>query len=150
MLSGEAHIYRITIHTLWQRTKDKAHHHKCDWPAVIWKKELEMRQQEAIRQPTAAAPIAIRSSGLSVEAREMFDRIAKRAYEIFEAKGRIKGRELEHWLEAESELFESTVVNVKESRDGLTVLADVPGFTPHELEVDLEPNRVTIIGKHQT
>lgn len=30
------------------------------------------------------------------------------------------------------------------------VLADVRGFTPKELEVDLEPKRVTIIGRHQT
>ena len=109
-----------------------------------------MREQESMRQPTATPPIAIRSSGMSVEAKQMFDMIAKRAYAIFEAKGRIQGRELEDWLEAESELCETTVIDVKESRDGLTVLADVRGFTPHELEVDLEPNRVTIIGKRQS
>jgi len=80
----------------------------------------------------------------------MFDLIARRAYEIFESNGRVRGRELEHWLQAESELFERTPIDVKESREGLTVLADVRGFAPKELEVDLEPKRVTIIGRHHS
>ncbi|MGB7281076.1 MAG: Hsp20 family protein [Candidatus Acidiferrum sp.] len=101
------------------------------------------------RQQTMEPPIAIKTTGLSGEAKKMFDLIAKRAYEIFEANGRAKGRELENWLEAEAELFERTPINVKESGDELTVLADVRGFMPRELEVDLEPKRVTIIGKHE-
>jgi HSP20 family molecular chaperone IbpA len=109
---------------------------------------MEMREQDMDKQQTMEPPIAIKTTGLSAEAKQMFDLIAKRAYEIFEAKGRAKGRELENWLEAEGELFERTPINVKESGDELTVLADVRGFTPRELEVDLEPKRVTIIGKH--
>lgn len=109
-----------------------------------------MQGQESLKQQATTQPIVIKSTGLSDEARQMFDMIAKRAYEIFETKGRIRGREVEHWLEAEGELFAPTAINVKESRDGLTVQADVRGFTPPELEVDLEPNRVTIIGKHRS
>jgi len=109
-----------------------------------------MQQQELARQHVAEPPIAIKTTGLSVEAKQMFDLIARRAYEIFEARGRVTGRELDHWLQAESELFERTPIDIKESRDGVTVLADVRGFTPKELEVDLEPKRVTIIGRHQS
>lgn len=109
-----------------------------------------MTEHEPIRQQTSEPPIAIKSTGLSADAREMFDMIARRAYEIFESKGRVRGRDIEHWLAAEAELFDRTPINFKESRDGLTVLADVRGFTPQELEVDLEPKRVTIIGRHQS
>ena len=109
-----------------------------------------MQQQELARQQAAEPPIAITTTGLSVEAKEMFDMIARRAYEIFESKGRIRGRDMEHWLEAEAELFDRTPIRVKESRDGVTVFAEVRGFTPKELEVDLEPKRVTIIGRHQS
>jgi len=108
-----------------------------------------MREQDGVRPQTMEPPILIKTTGLSTEAKQMFDMIARRAYEIFEAKGKARGRELENWLQAEAELFERTPINVKESTDRVTVLADVKGFTPKELEVDLEPKRVTIIGKHQ-
>jgi HSP20 family protein len=109
-----------------------------------------MQEQNLARHQTTEPPIVIKSTGLSAEAKEMFDAIARRAYELFEAKGRVRGRDLENWFQAESELFERTPVDVKESPDGLTVLADVRRFSPKELEVDLEPRRVTIIGKQQS
>lgn len=31
----------------------------------------------------------------------LYDRIAKKAYEIYESRGREAGRDIEHWLEAE-------------------------------------------------
>ncbi|HML94642.1 MAG TPA: DUF2934 domain-containing protein [Thermodesulfobacteriota bacterium] len=31
----------------------------------------------------------------------LYERIAKKAYEIFESRGRETGRDIEHWLEAE-------------------------------------------------
>jgi HSP20 family molecular chaperone IbpA len=80
----------------------------------------------------------------------MLDAIARRAYDIFEAKGRIKGRDLDNWLQAEAELFERTPLNIGESQDSVTVLAEVHDFTPKELEIDLEPKRVTIIGRGRT
>lgn len=109
-----------------------------------------MQEQGLARQQALESSIAIKTTGLSPEAKQMFGLIARRAYEIFESKGRVRDRELEHWLQAESELFERTSINVKESRDVVTVLADVRGFTSKELEVDLEPKRVTIIGRHQS
>lgn len=109
-----------------------------------------MQGRKLVRHRTIEPPIVIRTTGLSVEAKEMLDAIARRAYELFEAKGRLIGHDLENWSEAESELFEPTRVDVKESPEGLTVLADVRRFAAKELEVDLEPRRVTIIGKHQS
>src|ERR1700747_3898353 len=108
-----------------------------------------MQEKGVVRHQTMEPPIVIRTTGLSVEAKEMLDAIARRAYEIFESKGRARGHELENWFEAESELFERTPVDVKESLEGVTVLADVRRFAPKELEVDLEPRRGVIIGKHQ-
>ena len=57
-------------------------------------------------------------------------------------KGRIKGRDLDNWLQAEAESFERTPLNIGESQDSVTVLAEVHDFTPKELEIDLEPKRV--------
>jgi HSP20 family molecular chaperone IbpA len=109
-----------------------------------------MHEQNVVRHQTTEPPIVIRTTGLSVEARDMPDAIARRAYDIFEAKGRIKGRDLDNWLQAEAELFERTPLNIGESQDSVTVLAEVHDFTPKELEIDLEPKRVTIIGRGRT
>lgn len=106
-----------------------------------------MQPQEAVQSQMAEPPVLINTTGLSAEARGLFDLIAKRAYEIFESKGRMKGRELEDWLEAESQLFERTSVEVKQSPEAVTVIADVHNFAPKDIEIDLEPRRVTIIGK---
>lgn len=109
-----------------------------------------MHNQNEVRHQTTEPLIVIKTTGLSVEAKEMLDAIARRAYHIFEAKGRIKGRDLANWLQAEAELFERTPLNIGESQDGVTVLAEVHDFTPKEFEIDLEPKRVTIIGRGRT
>jgi HSP20 family molecular chaperone IbpA len=106
-----------------------------------------MHEENVVRHQSTEPPIVIRTTGLSVEARDMLDAIARRAYDIFEAKGRIKGRDLDNWLQAEAELFERTPLNIGESQDSVTLLAEVRDFTPKELEIDLEPKRVTIIGR---
>jgi HSP20 family molecular chaperone IbpA len=109
-----------------------------------------MHEQNLVRRQTTEPPIMIRTTGLSVEARDMLEAIARRAYDIFEAKGRIKGRDLDNWLQAEAELFERTPLNIGESQDNVTVLAEVHDFTPKEFEIDLEPKRVTIIGRNRS
>ena len=109
-----------------------------------------MQERELPKHRGSEAPIAIKSAGLSSDAKEMYEMIAKRAYEIFESKGRRAGRDMEHWLQAEGELFDRKPIDYRESPDGVVLFADVTGFSPRELEVDLEPKRVTIIGKHQS
>ena len=109
-----------------------------------------MHDQNVVRHQTTEPPIVIKTTGLGVEAKEMLDAIARRAYNIFEARGRIKGRDLDNWLQAEAELFDRTPLKIGESQDSATLLAEVHDFTPKELEIDLEPKRVTIIGRGRT
>jgi len=109
-----------------------------------------MNEYDLDRNNPNSVPVGVNSSGLTNNARAMFDSIAKRAYELFETQGKHDGRSIENWLQAESELFEKPQVRVSESQDSVTVFAEIPGFAPRELEVDLEPRRVTIIGKHDS
>ncbi len=106
-----------------------------------------MQEQDFNKPQTAEPHIMIRTQGLSIEARELFDSVARRAYEIFESKGRPIGRDLENWFQAEAELFERAPLRLAQSDDEVCVLAEVRNYAPRELEVDLEPRRVTIIGK---
>ena len=81
---------------------------------------------------------------------EVRNSIARRAFEIFEGKGRWPGRELDDWLRAESELLHPMHLELTESDSHITARAEVPGFTARELEINVEPRRLTVTGKRET
>jgi HSP20 family protein len=81
--------------------------------------------------------------------REMQEAISRRAFDLFEKGGRIFGRDLENWFKAESELLHPVRVSIEETDEGLKVEAEVPGFKAEELEVSVEPHRLTIAGKRE-
>jgi HSP20 family protein len=100
----------------------------------------------------AREPIQVKQSATSDvfdRIQQTYDSIARRAFEIFDNNGRWLGHELEDWLRAESELLHPVHLEMKESDDSLTVRAEVPGFNTKELEINVEPNRLTIAGKHE-
>jgi HSP20 family protein len=78
------------------------------------------------------------------------EQISRRAYEIFEGSGRVLGRHLEDWVKAESEILHPVHLRLTEKDDALTVEAEVPGFSAKDLEVSLEPGRLTISGAKET
>jgi HSP20 family protein len=84
------------------------------------------------------------------EVTNLYDRIASRAFEIFEGNGGLGGHDLDNWLRAEAEFFHPLHIGVSESPEAFTVRADVPGFGEKDLEIDVEPRRVTIAGKRET
>jgi HSP20 family protein len=81
---------------------------------------------------------------------ELYEAISRRAFQLFEGDGRISGRDLDHWFQAESELLHPAHVRVRESADAITIDAEVPGFSANELQLSLEPRRLTISGKKES
>jgi len=81
--------------------------------------------------------------------REMHDTISRRAFDLFEKGGRNFGRDLDNWFKAESELLHPVSISIDETDEGLRVEAEVPGFKAEELEVSVEPHRLTITGKRE-
>jgi len=90
------------------------------------------------------------STNIFDQMNEVRDSIAKRAFEIFEGKGGWLGRELDDWLRAESELLHPMHLELAESDSDLTVKAEVPGFSAKDLEINIEPRRLTVTGKRET
>jgi HSP20 family molecular chaperone IbpA len=78
---------------------------------------------------------------------EIRDAVARRAYEIFERRGRADGHHEEDWRQAEAELLFPLAVTVADAGACLTVSAVVPGFDASDVEVCVEPRRVTIAGR---
>jgi len=109
--------------------------------------------EKSVAVQTAQAPASLKV----VEPKSLFDRInqmqqaiARRAFELFEWDGGLFGRDLEHWFRAEAELLHPVHMSVTESDDALAVQAEVPGFSPNELEVSIEARRLTISGKKES
>ncbi len=78
---------------------------------------------------------------------DVFNLIARRAFEIFESRGHAYGNDREDWFLAESELLTPVKFHLSESGEELTARAEVPGFDSQEIKVSLEPCRLSISGK---
>ena len=73
--------------------------------------------------------------------------IARRAFELFEGRGALSGRDWDDWFKAETELLHPVHLEITETEDTLTAHAEVPGFEAKDLEVSAEPWRIVISGK---
>jgi HSP20 family protein len=106
-----------------------------------------------VKQSAEATPPALKlvpPADLFKRAEQLYDQVARRAFELFESKGRALGHEFDDWFRAESELLHPAHIDIAEAGNDLKVRAEVPGFTAKELDVSLEPRRLTISGKHET
>lgn len=97
------------------------------------------------------APVTLaRKEDVFDRLQKLSDSIARRAFDIFQGNGGIFGRDLEDWFKAESELLHPVHIDLTESDNALTARAEVPGYSAKELQVSLEPGRLTITGKRET
>jgi HSP20 family protein len=111
-----------------------------------------MEKQSAIAGPEKeAVPVkSLPGSDLFERVRELSHAVAHRAFELFNGRGRADGHDLEDWFRAESEILHPVHLDLAESADAFTVRAEVPGFSAKELEVGVDPHRLTITGKRET
>jgi HSP20 family protein len=111
-----------------------------------------MSPQAATAMQPAKTPLAVKQSGTGDvvdRIQQIYDSIARRAYEIFDNSGRWFGHDREDWFRAESELLHPVHLEMAESDDILSVRAEVPGFSSKEIELNVEPRRLTIAAKHE-
>jgi HSP20 family protein len=80
---------------------------------------------------------------------DVFNLIARRAFEIFESRGHAQGNDREDWFLAESELLTPVKFHLSESGEQLIARAELPGFNRGEIKVSLDPHRLTISGKSE-
>jgi HSP20 family protein len=102
--------------------------------------------QRAEEKPMTITPV----ENLMDRINKMSQAITRRAYEIFEGNGRRFGHDLEDWFKAEMDMLHPVHVNIVEAEDSIEVKAEVPGFSEKEIEVSVEPRRLTITGQRGT
>lgn len=107
------------------------------------------QQQQALEK--------VKTDNIFVDAEHFFEdfakntqEIAKRAFELFEERGRRFGNDLEDWLKAEHELLRRVPIEIKDADGQLNLRAEVPGFTAENLKVSVDPKFVTIKGETES
>jgi HSP20 family protein len=86
---------------------------------------------------------------LFVQMNEWNNRVAKRAYELFEARGFTVGQSLDDWFAAERELLLPVALEVKDTKDEFVVRAEAPGFEAKDLDVLLDGIHLVIQGNRK-
>lgn len=111
-----------------------------------------MKQQATAVQHARHAPHLqmVSAEQMLDRIKETFDAVARRAFEIFEGSGRRFGRELDDWVQAEEELLHPLHLEISETEVALTVQAEAPGFAEEDIQVSVEPRRLTISGKRES
>ena len=108
--------------------------------------ETSVAVQRADEKLVAITPV----EDLMERINDMSQAIMRRAYQIFEGSGYGFGHDLDNWFKAEMELLHPVHVNITESGENFEVKAEVPGFNEKEIEVSVEPRRLTITGKRKS
>jgi len=111
-----------------------------------------MTQQSSVAPPRKikANLVLVSPNELFENTQDLFDLIARRAYELYESRGGSHGNDWDDWFQAESELLTPVEIHVLESGEHLIARAEVPGFSPHEIKVCIEPSYLRISGKPET
>ncbi len=111
-----------------------------------------MKSPRASKQKSDRSRLLLRPSApadLQQKVQQVQFAISRRAHELFEARGREPGHDLEDWLRAESELLCPVSIAMSESKGLVSVRAEVPGFRKNEIELSVEPRCITILGKRK-
>jgi HSP20 family molecular chaperone IbpA len=109
-----------------------------------------MKQQSAtVMQETEkdVDELFVSSERLDKHMQDVFDLISRRAYEIFENRGRVHGHDWEDWYRAESALLQAVNHEVSDSGDAYLAVVDIAAYRPQDLRMSAEPERLRICGR---
>lgn len=73
-----------------------------------------------------------------------FQAVQKRAFELFEKRGRQPGQDLEDWLKAERELFGWPAAELTEKNGVYQMQITLPGFEAKDVEVTAAPTEIIV------
>lgn len=113
---------------------------------------MKLKKKEVVTKPSELNSILLSVSNpddLHWEMQSAQLALARRAYELFEARGSKHGHDWEDWFRAESELLRPVSISIKEFDDHISIRANVLGFSANELRVSVEPSQIIVLGKKE-
>ncbi len=112
-------------------------------------RQTQLDSTSASKTSVPTTPLKASGEFLLDFAAEIKDAIARRAYELFEARGFAHGHDHEDWLRAESEVLLDVQLEITEAESEFVVRANVPGFGENDLKVEVAPRCLCILGEHE-
>jgi HSP20 family protein len=92
-----------------------------------------------------AEPVVVRKiSSILDEMNQMQERITRRAYDLFEQSGRLFGRDLDDWLQAERELVWKPALELRETDGEFVLEVAVPGVDPKDIDIEVTPEYIVL------
>lgn len=100
---------------------------------------------------TAGIALAFSSSQELLQiGQELYHIIARRAYQLYERRGRSQGMDISDWLQAESEIIGPCRHIVAESPACLMFRVELPGtFSANQIKVSVEPRQVIVSAQRE-
>jgi HSP20 family molecular chaperone IbpA len=104
--------------------------------------------------PSAAAPSKDSSFAIPVNSTpervhdRVRERIANRAYDLYQQDGGGHGQDMRHWLQAESEILRD-VPEIRESASWYTINVPLRGFAANEVQVSVERRLAVVAAEKQ-
>jgi HSP20 family protein len=80
------------------------------------------------------------------ELKSTFDKIRKRAFELFERRGEAPGFDVEDWVRAEHDLFWVPQAELVETETEFKIKVGIPGFEAKDLNITAQPAEIVIQG----
>lgn len=84
---------------------------------------------------------------MTIEIERLFGEIRRKAFAIFENRGRIDGFDFDDWIKAESEVLRYIPIEMEVSDKEVVVKAEVPGFKAAEISITVEPEYLNILAE---
>jgi len=81
---------------------------------------------------------------------KVMKQVEKRAFQLFEERGRENGLDQEDWFKAEAELLTPVQIKITDAHKQLRIRVEIPGFESDDVTFNLEKNLLTIHGTKQT
>ncbi len=113
------------------------------------KRQLQEERVALPREDHAKEPPLFTGGEFAQFFGEVQESIARRAYELFDARGGEDGQDLADWLRAEAEMAHPLNEKISESNDAITVRATISGFSADDLKIGAETRRIIINGKRE-
>ena len=103
---------------------------------------------KAISQQDDQPPILL-GSRLSKAFEHLEEMIRERAYQIFLDRDSVPGDSMADWLQAQSEVLKPIELAIKEQKQNVVAECDLKGFSPEEIEVEVQNGVLKVFGSHR-
>jgi HSP20 family molecular chaperone IbpA len=125
--------------------------HKTLMNLTEWRHAMKSTVTTNAPLTTQTAKFKLTASGTLVEQTRLISAaVARRAYELFEARGSQHGHDREDWFRAESELLAPIPATIIDTDGAVTVRAELCGLMGKDVEVLAEPRHLMLQSGKQT